>query len=213
MAMQLQTATQFHRSVTCTKGDLMFSTGRLATRTILAASLAGLVMLTAAPAMAAAGPAAGSAATVRPAGNGSFKTWKNAQKAAGFKLKAATRTFGLKRTRPILVGTCEVHGKTTKHSVYAEWHGRKSTFMAVDQNNSGGACGNIGEAKSLGTRRIQGHKAHLFGYCGMKGEPSCAKKNISLVLAWKAGKDYYVTFSKNEWRSTLANFSRSLRRV
>jgi hypothetical protein len=195
----------------------MLSTGRLATRSILVASLAGLAMLTAAPAMAAAGPATGSTAgsvvTARPAANGSFKTWKAAQRAAGFRLKAATRTHGLKRTHKILVGTCEVTHKTSKHSVYAEWDGKKGTFMAVDQNNSGGACGNIGEAKSLGTRRVQGHKAHLFGYCGMKGEPSCAKKNISLVLSWKADKDYYVTFSKNEWRSTLTSFSRSLKRV
>jgi hypothetical protein len=186
----------------------MFSTRRLAARSILAASLAGLAMLAATPAMAAAGRAA----TPRPAATGSFKTWSAAQKAAGFKLQAAKRTYGLKRTHPILVGKCEVTGKTTKRSVYAEWDG-KHQFLGVDQNNSGGPCGDIGDAKSLGTRKIQGHTAHLYGYCGMQGEPSCATKDISLVLSWKAGRDYYVTFSHNEWRSTLAGFSRSLTRV
>jgi hypothetical protein len=187
----------------------MFSTGKLAARGILAASLTGLAMLAAAPAMAAAGPAA----TARPAATGSFKTWSAAQKAAGFKLKAAKKTYGLKRVHPITVGRCEVTGKTTKYVVYGEWDGKNNQVLAVDQDNSGGPCGDIGDAKSLGTRRIQGHLAHLYGYCGSHGEPSCAKKDIGLVLSWKAGRDYYVTFSRNEWRGTLTGFSRSLARV
>ena len=70
-----------------------------------------------------------------------------------------------------------------------------------------------GEAKPLGTYRIQGHKAHMFGYCGLKGEKSCKVRNIGLVLEWNAGQNYYVTFSSNEWRRTLAGFSRSLHRL
>jgi hypothetical protein len=194
----------------------MFGNGKLAVRSTLAAGLAGLVMLTAAPALAAARPAVaarpGSAAEA-PTGTASFTTWSAAQRAAGFRLKAAKRTYGLKRTHPILVSKCQVTGKLSKRDVYAEWDGSNRRYMSVDQNNSGGACSNFGAARPLGTYRIQGHKAHMFGFCGSTGLPSCKTRNVVLVLAWKAGKKYYVTYSSNEWRSTLAGFSRSLRRV
>jgi hypothetical protein len=191
----------------------MFGNGKLAARSTLAAGLAGLVMLTAAPALAAARPAtAAGPAAGTPAATGSFKTWSRAQRAAGFRLRAPKRAYGLKRKHPILVSKCEATGKLSKRDVFAEW-GAKKRSMSVDQNNSGGACSNFGAAKPLGTYRIQGHKAHMFGFCGVKGLPSCKIRNIVLVLAWKAGKDYYVTYSNNEWRSTLAGFSRSLHRV
>jgi hypothetical protein len=185
----------------------MFSTGRLAARSVLAASLAGLAALTAAPAIAAAGPAA----AARPAATGSYKTWAAAQKAAGFRLKVPKKLYGLTRTNPILVGKCQVTGKTGKRDVYAEWSAKKQSLSA-DQNNSGGPCSNFGAAKPLGTRKVWGKTAHLYGYCGVPGEPSCAQKNVSLVLTWKDGHDYYVTFARDEWRSTLVGFSRSLAR-
>jgi hypothetical protein len=166
-------------------------------------------MLTAAPALASA--QAGTATA--PAATGSYQKWSSAQKAAGFRLKAPTRTSGLKRTHGILVGKCEVSGKTSKRDVYAEWGGSHMRYMSLDQNNSGGACSNFGAAKPLGTLRIQGHKARMYGFCGTKGLPSCSKKGIVLVIAWKAGRDYYVTYSNNEWRRTLVAFARSLRRV
>jgi hypothetical protein len=188
----------------------MFGNGNLAVRGAVAAGLAGLAMMAAAPALASARPAAVAKA---PAATGSFKTWAGAQKAAGFRLKAARRTYGLKRTHPIIVSKCEVSGKQSKHAVYAEWDGAKRRSLAVDQDNASGPCGNIGDAKPLGTYRIQGHRAHMFGYCGMKGEKSCKVRDIGLVLQWRAGKKFYVTFSNDQWRSTLAGFSRSLRRV
>jgi hypothetical protein len=200
----------FVQSVTSKEGDSMFGNGKFAVRGAVAAGLAGLAMMAAAPALASARPAAVAGA---PAATGSFTTWSAAQKAAGFRLKKAKRTYGLTRTHPIIVGKCEVTGKLSKHIVYAEWNGSKRQSLAVDQNNSGAPCGDIGAARSLGTYRIQGHKAHMFGYCGMKGEKSCKRRNIGLVLEWKAGKDYFVTFSNNEWRTTLAGFSRSLQRV
>lgn len=194
----------------------MFGNGRLAARSTLAASLAGLVMLTTAPALASAR----AAATARPgttagapATTGSFSRWPPAQRAAGFRLKAARRTFGLRRKHPILVSRCEVNGKLRKRDVYAEWDGSKKRSMSIDQNNSGGPCSNFGAAKPLGTYRVQRHQAHLFGFCGVKGLPSCRKRDIVLALAWKAGQDYYVTYSNNEWRRTLVGFARSLRRV
>ena len=192
----------------------MFGNGKLAARSTLAAGLAGLVMLTAAPALAAAGPAGTApAGTAAPAATGSFKTWSAAQRAAGFRLKTARRTYGLKRKRPILVSKCQVTGKLHKRDVFAEWSGSHRRYMWIDQNNSGQACSNFGAAKPLGTYRIKGHKAHMFGFCGVKGLPSCKSRRIVLVLQWKAGRDYYVTYSGNEWRRTLVGFSRSLRRV
>ena len=186
----------------------MFGNGKLAARSALAVGLAGLAMLAATPAMASAGAPAGA-----PAATGSFKTWPAAQRAAGFRLKKATRTYGLRRTNDILVSKCEVAGKLRKRNVYAEWRGSKKRYMSIDQNNSGGPCSNFGAARPLGTYRIQGHKAHMYGFCGIGTLPSCRSKNIVLVLTWKAGRDYYVTYSHNEWRRTLVSFSRSLRRV
>jgi len=62
----------------------MFGTGKLAVRGAVAAGLAGLAMMAAAPALASARPAA---VTKAPAATGSFKTWRAAQRAAGFGLK------------------------------------------------------------------------------------------------------------------------------
>jgi len=193
----------------------MFGNGKIVARSGLAAGLAGLAMLAATPALASARTAAAarSAPSAAPAATGSFKTWPAAQRAAGFRLKKASRTYGLRRTNAILVNKCEVTGKLSKRDVYAEWQGSKRRYMSVDQNNSGGPCSNFGAAKPLGTYRVQGHKARMYGFCGAGRLPSCKSKNVVLVLAWKAGKDYYVTYSNNEWRSTLVGFARSLRRV
>src|SRR5450755_748779 len=190
--------------MTSREGDSMFGNGKLAARSALAAGLAGLAMLAATPALASAGA---------PAGTGSFQTWSAAQRAAGFRLKKASRTYGLRRTNAILVSKCEVPGKLSKRDVYAEWQGSKRRYLVIDQNNSGGACSNFGGARPLGTYRVQGHRARMYGFCGIGRLPSCRARNVVLVLAWKAGQRYYVTYSSNEWRSTLVGFSRSLRRV
>jgi hypothetical protein len=189
----------------------MFGNGKLAVRSTFTAGLAGLVMLTAAPALAST--SSGATAVPTPAATGSYKTWSAAQRAAGFRLKRPHSTFGLSRTHGILVNKCQATGKTGKREVYAEWDGSQRRYMSVDQNNSGGACSDFGDARPLGTYRVQGHKAHMFGFCGMKGLPSCSKKSVVLVLDWKAGRDYYVTYSGNEWRRTLVAFARSLRKV
>ena len=69
--------------------------------------------------------------------------------------------------------------------MFAEWDGAKKAFVALDQTNAGPRAV-TGAAKPLGTWRVQGHKAHMFGFCGSKGLPSCKIQNITLVLAWKA---------------------------
>jgi hypothetical protein len=190
----------------------MFGNGTFAARSTIAAGLAGIVMLTAAPALAAAGAPASS----RPgttAATGSFKSWSAAQRAAGFRLRAPRKTFGLKRRHPILVGRCLAARRKVKKDVFAEWDGAKRTSIALDQNNAGQRCSDFGDAKALGTWRVQGHKAHMFGFCGRKGMPSCLIRDIVLVLEWKGGQHYYVMYSNNEWRRTLVASARSLHRV
>jgi hypothetical protein len=193
----------------------MFGNGKTVARSGLAAGLAGLAMLAATPALASArtaGPAR-SAPSAAPAAPGSFTTWPAAQRAAGFRLKKASRTYGLRRTNAIEVSKCTATGRLSKRDVFAEWQGAKRTSLAIDQNNSGGPCSNFGAAKPLGTYRVQGHRARMFGFCGVSGLPSCRARNVVLVLDWKASRNFYVTYSRNEWRSTLVGFSRSLHRV
>ena len=199
----------------------MFGNSRPAVRAILAASLTGVFTLTAAPAFASpvtpAGGQAGATATTRaikpatPAG--SYSTFRAAQRAAGFRLKAPARTYGLVRTHPILVGKCQASGRLSKRDVYAEWDGKRQQYLALDQNNSGGACSNFGAARFLGRYRVQGHRARLYGFCGQRGLPSCHAKDVVLVLVWRSGKRYYVTYSSHEWRATLLGFARHLRFV
>jgi hypothetical protein len=198
----------------------MFGYGKLAACTTLTAGLAALAMLAAVPAQASttsattARPtvAARSTAALPAAALGSYGTWRRAQRAAGFRLRKPSRTFGLVRTHPILVGKCQASGKGRKRDVYASWQ-RRSTFLALDQNNSGGACSNFGDAKYLGRYRVQGHWAALYGFCGRSGMPSCRKRNFTLVLVWRSGSSYYVAYSHNEWRRTLVSFGRSLVRI
>lgn len=174
---------------------------RLTARTALAAGLAAVALLTAGPALASA-----------PAGTGSFHTWHAAQRAAGFRLKKPHKLFGLTRTHPILVSRCQVTGRTGKRDVYAQWNSKDGqTYLVVDQDNAGLPCSNFGAARFLGTWRVQGHKARMYGFCGRARQPSCTSKRVTLVLAWKAGRRYYTDYSRNEWRRTLVSFSRSLR--
>ena len=191
----------------------MFGTGRLAARSTLAAGLAGLAMLTAAPAFAATGPAAAPAAapmtTTAPAGTGSFKTWASAQKAAGFSLYVPKKTAGLKRTHNILVNRCTTSAKV-RYDVYAQW-GNK-TFMALDQNNTGAACSNFGAAKFLATYKFSGVTYRLYGFCGRAHQPSCSSTAAPLALLWKIGSRFYAAYSKGVTRGTLVTFARSIKK-
>jgi len=196
----------------------MFGNSRLPARGLLAVGLTGLITLTAAPAFASSAAPATRHSTARPTApagktkdpTSRYNTWRKAQKAAGFRLRVPTRTYGLKRKHPILVGPCDAAGQRRKKAVYAQW-GSGKRFLALDQNNSGRACSNFGAAKPLGVFRVQGHKARMYGFCGGHGLPSCKVRNVVLVLAWRAGHRYYVTYSSREWRSTLLGFARHLR--
>lgn len=193
----------------------MFSNGRLAVRSTLAAGLAGLAMLTAAPALAATGaatasPARTTSASTAPARTGSFKTWAGAQKAAGFTLYVPKNTARLKRTHNILVSRCSATSKV-RYDVYAQW-GTK-TFLALDQNNSGAACSNFGAATFLKTYKISGVTYRLFGFCGRGHQPPCSSPAAPLVLTWKIGSRYYVAYSKGVLRHTLVSFATSIKKA
>jgi len=205
----------------------MFGNSRHAAHGILAASLTGLITLTAAPAFASAVPAghAAARAATRPATRSKdpaskdpaskdptarYHSWRRAQRAAGFRLKVPAATFGLVRKNAILVGPCDAAGQRRKRDVYAEW-GAGQKFLALDQNNSGSACSNFGAARFLGRFRVQGHRARMFGFCGSRGLPSCRAKAVVLVLTWRAGKHFYVAYSSHQWRATLLGFARHAR--
>jgi hypothetical protein len=175
-----------------------------------AAGLALAVAMGAAP--AALAPAAFASAG-RPAAIGSFHSWHAAQRAAGFRLKRPTRLHGLTRSGLIVVMRCEVTGKLRKRNVFASYGKVQHRYLNISQNNSGGPCGNFGEAKKLRTYLIHGARATLFGVCGMKGEPSCHKRNIFLFLTWRRHHIFYVATSHDERRHVLVNFARSLRAV
>jgi hypothetical protein len=162
---------------------------------------------------AALAPAALASAAAAPAGNGSFTSWAKAQTAAGFNLKKPTVLHGLTRMGKIHVVTCEVTGSLTKRDVGVSYGKLATGLLTLDQNNSGHPCGNIGEAKSLGTVKVDGVKAHLFGACDMTGEPPCSSKRTFFTLIWKKGKISFVTQSHLQTRAALISFSRSLRPV
>jgi hypothetical protein len=195
----------------------MFSNGRIAVRSTLAAGLAGMAMLAAAPALAATGSASPARATAAstasastaPAGVGSFKTWAAAQKAAGFTAFIPKNTAGLKRTHNILVSRCSSSSKV-RYQIYAAW-GTK-TFLALDQNNTGTACSNFGAATFLKTYKISGVTYKLYGFCGRGSQPSCSSKAAPLVLTWKIGSRYYVGYSKGVLRGTLVTFATSIKK-
>jgi hypothetical protein len=181
------------------------------TRRIFAAGLAVAVGMGCAS--AALAPAAMAASGATPAATGSFSTWRAAQDAAGFQLIRPTRLHGLTRSGHIQVTRCEVTGELKKRDVLASYGSSRHRELNLEQNNSGEPCGNFGEAKDLGTFRVHGVRATLFGACGIMGEPSCGKRDIFLFLTWKKGGISYQAASHDELRSTLVNFARSTRNV
>lgn len=186
----------------------MFGRGRLAVRGTLAASLTGLAILAASPAATAVTSAR--AAPAAPAAAGSFKTWAAAQKAAGFGLYTPKKTASLVRRTQILVTRCHAVSKVT-YDVYAIWG--DSTFLALDQNNTGAACSNPGAARFLHTYTVKGARYRLSGFCGGKGQPACTSKSAILLITWQKGTHYFVGYSHGEARATLLAFATSVTKL
>ena len=195
------------------------SVRRLAAGSVLAVTMAALSGLTAASALARpASPArtataAAAAAPAAPAGAGSFSTWRRAQRAAGFRLRRPAYTAGLRRAEPVLVEKCLATHKQSKRNVLSVYGTLRSSLLVLEQNNSGNPCGNFGEAKKLGTYRVQHARATLWGACGAHGMPPCSHKKITLYLEWRRYGIYRLASSYNERPRTLLRFARGLKKV
>jgi hypothetical protein len=151
---------------------------------------------------------AASAATARPAAT--YTTWRAAQHAAGFTLLKPTQTFGLKRMGGILVTPCESTGQLRKRDVGASYGVTNHQLVAIEENNSGHPCSNFGEASYLGSYRVNGASAKLYGACGTPDTPPCSSPHIYLFLTWARHGIAYQATSHDKQRMALVTFARDL---
>ena len=158
---------------------------------------------------AVAAPAVATPGTL--SGVGAYKTWAEAQRAAGFQLYKPTVSYGLRNVGHVIVTICENPGKTSKHVVTASYGNFNSHSLALSENNSGGACGTGNQGNYLGSYRIHGIKAQLWGFCGFPGAPSCSSTKIEIWLTWADKGIYYVASSYNESRTRLLHFASTLK--
>jgi hypothetical protein len=168
--------------------------------------------LAAAIAVSAALAAPAMASPASPAATGTFKTWAKAQQAAGFRLLQPGTTYGLRAASRIAVGSCETSPR--RRLVTAYYGSFLKTGLGLEQDNAGKSC-SFGRfpGRTLGSYRVRGNGATLYGFCGYPGTPSCTSKNIELWLVWKSGGNYYVASSHNETRSRLVHFASTLKKV
>jgi hypothetical protein len=158
---------------------------------------------------AVAAPAVAMAGT--PTGIGTYKTWAEAQHAAGFKLYKPTTSYGLPNVGHVIVSVCESAGKTSKHVVTVSYGNFNSHSLELTQNNSGGPCGDANQGTYLGSYRIHGILAKAYGYCGILGAPSCSSAKIEVWLSWQHKGVYYMAASYNEPRKNLVHFASTLK--
>ncbi len=168
-----------------------------------------LVTAVAVPAMLSA-PAI--AAPVHPAiGTGQFKTWPEAQRAAGYPLKKPGTTYGLRAVGRILVDKCYNHAK--KRVVTVNFGSLLHRDLGLVQDDASGACQAATAGTKLGTYKIHGVKAHMYGYCDLNGAPRCTAKDIELWLVWKNKSHYYTASSHDFSRYKLWLFASKLKKV
>jgi hypothetical protein len=146
-------------------------------------------------------------------GIGTYKTWAEAQKAAGFKLMKPSVTYGLPNVGHVIVSVCEVQGETKKRVVTVSYGNFNAHNLGLTQNNSAGPCGNANEGTYLATYKLHGIKAKLYGFCDILGAPSCNSAKVELWLTWKNKSVYLVASSYNESRSRLVHFANTLRKA
>jgi hypothetical protein len=198
------------------RGARKLGAGQLGAGLTLAACLAGSAVLN--PSAAVAGTSA-LAASTRPPGPTaapaarSFHSWAAAQRAAKFGLLRPENRYSLKLIGTIHVERCHVTGETSKRLVDATYGKVGHALLGIEQNNSGGPCGNGETVKALRTYRMHGVTAQLSGLCGMTGLPSCRSKKIFLFLTWAHHGIYYQAVSSDEGRATIVGFARGLTRV
>lgn len=167
----------------------------------------------AAIAISAAAAAPAIATPAAPAGTGTFTSWPSAQAAAGFVLYRPTVTYGLRNVGHIIISACEVAGGANKRIVSVGYGSFDTRSLTLTQDDANGPCGNGYTGTDLGSYRIHGIKAELWGYCGFDDLPACTSTKIELWLTWQRQADYYVASSYNEARSRLLHFASTLRKV
>jgi hypothetical protein len=153
------------------------------------------------------------AATSAQAGTGTYKTWAQAQHAAGFALLKPGVTYGLPNVGHVVVGVCEAPGKLKKRVVSVNYGSFATHSLALDQDNANGPCVGGYTGTSLGTYKVHGIRAQLYGYCNTFGAPPCSSTKIELWLTWKKKADYYIASSFNESRSRLEHFASDLKKA
>jgi hypothetical protein len=190
---------------------------RSATIAISASAIAAGIGITATSSMAAAdaSPAAG-AGKVHA---GTYRTWKAAQHAAGFKLLRPASTDGLKPSNGgIRVNQCDSPKYATVYAQYGYpgYPSRKLIGLFQDDAPKAAPCEDIGIATSLGHFKVDGTTATLFGACGTQvpGEPSCHHGyHVWLFLVWTRHGHYYQVMTHDESRSKIVAFGRKLHKV
>ena len=189
----------------------LLTVGPLLAVSLLAASAVAATSALAAPARTA--PARTAPAGTARAGIGAFLRWRPAQRAAGFALLRPTSTYGLDRSGPILVQRCTATGAARKRDVIASYGSFRRRLLGIEQNDSGGPCGNFGAARKLDTYRVDHAAARLWGICRMPHAPRCRARKIWLFLTWRKHGVYYQASSHNVWRAVIVGFARGLAAV
>jgi hypothetical protein len=198
---------------------------------LVSAGLASVGIGMSAAASAAAGPASSASwhvigtfqgSAVTAVQDGTYHSWPAAQRAAGFGLLRPGESDGLKlNSRGITVGGCEGYSAARYATVIALYGAdtpgsRQFTLFQADAPHAKMyPCSNIGEATSLGSYKVDGTTAVLYGACGtLKGEPRCTRRyHVWLELRWvRHGVEYQVQ-SHDESRAANVAFARNLHKV
>jgi hypothetical protein len=161
---------------------------------------------------AAAAPASDVAADQTTALIHSYTTWRAAQRAAGFALLRPSDTYGLRISGKIEVNSCPQLHSTWVLADYARTRAKaRLGIMQVRHND--GCAGNLPPSVKLGTYRVDGTKATLYGVCRLFNNPPCNHLAIERFLVWTKGLDYYVVSSFDERPATVVGFARKLKAV
>jgi hypothetical protein len=155
-----------------------------------------------------------SLASASVSGLGSYSSWARAQHAAGFRLMRPSTTYGLKMNGKIIVDQCVVSSKLGDRVVDVQYGSLLKHALGLEQDNAGVSCTAGSSGTYLGSYKINGAAARLYGECGsVAPQYSCSSAKIALWLSWRSGRYYYIASSFNESRARLVRFARSLRRI
>ncbi|MEP7024533.1 MAG: hypothetical protein ABJB47_12185 [Actinomycetota bacterium] len=197
----------------------MHRTRAAATCLVLAAGLGGSAATFAPGASASARHAPQSvtthagAATARPAEVSVVRSWRAAQRAAGFDLRRPGPRAHLRWSGLLQVAPCNLPGLHSKITVTTFYGAVSGRYLAIGQNNSATICTNFTAPTPLGNVRVQGVEAHMFGTCGAIGLPSCDTPGIFRQLYWTKNGIVYSAGSHGVSRRVLISFARGLHRV